>query len=320
MTARVCLPVSDWPLTDREAWNAAHRRGGLLEDDGLAANWAPATSSIIAEGYGRFLYFLIETEDYDPSETPAMRITRLRVENYVAHLRERNHSSTVAARALQLTEAMRIMVPDTDWRWLRRVRSRLQRMSTPARDDRARLVPAATVFDFHRDLIRRAEKGEGLSDLTRALMFRDGVLLGVFSVSGICRKNMASIAIGSSLQRRGGEWWLIFRADEMKNKRPYERRYPASPEFLTAISSIIALFFLRARCRQSPAMHSGSPPAANRQAGTRSGSSSPAGPSVTSVAICVRFFCASLFQQSWRSTTRNMSELRSRCSATPITA
>ena len=198
MTARVCLPVSDWPLTDREAWNAAHRRGGLIEDDGLAANWAPATSSIIAEGYGRFLYFLIETEDYDPSETPAMRITRLRVENYVAHLRERNHSSTVAARALQLTEAMRIMVPDTDWRWLRRVRSRLQRMSTPARDDRARLVPAATVFDFHQDLIRRAEKGEGLSDLTRALMFRDGVLLGVFSVSGIRRKNMASIAIGSA--------------------------------------------------------------------------------------------------------------------------
>jgi integrase/recombinase XerD len=227
MTARVCLPVSDWPLTDREAWNAAHRRGGLLEDDGLAANWAPATSSIIAEGYGRFLYFLIETEDYDPSETPAMRITRLRVENYVAHLRERNHSSTVAARALQLTEAMRIMVPDTDWRWLRRVRSRLQRMSTPARDDRARLVPAATVFDFHQDLIRRAEKGEGLSDLTRALMFRDGVLLGVFSVSGIRRKNMASIAIGSSLQRRGGEWWLIFRADEMKNKRPYEAPLPS---------------------------------------------------------------------------------------------
>jgi site-specific recombinase XerD len=226
MTARVCLPVSDWPLTDVEAWNAAHRRGGLLDDNGLAANWAPATSLRIAEGYGRFLSFLIETRDYDPSETPAMRITRSRVESYVAHLRERNHSTTVAARALQLTEAMRIMAPGEDWGWLRRIRSRLQRMSKPARDDRARLLPAATVFELHRDLVRCAEEGEGLSDLTRALMFRDGAVLAVFSVSGIRRKNMASIAIGSSLQRRGAEWWLGFRADEMKNNRPYEAPLP----------------------------------------------------------------------------------------------
>jgi hypothetical protein len=133
----------------------------LLEDDGLAANWAAATSSIIARGYGRYLSFLSEIGDLDPSETPATRVTRPRVEAYVAHLRQRNHSSTVAARALQLTEAMRVMVPDADCRWLRRVRSRLQRVSTPARDDRARLVPAATVFDLHHDLVRRAEDGEG---------------------------------------------------------------------------------------------------------------------------------------------------------------
>jgi integrase/recombinase XerD len=224
--ARTCLPLCDWPAPDREAWDAAHRRGGLLNDDGLAANWAAATSSIVAEGYGGFLSFLMKNGDLDPNQPPTMRITGLRVENYIAHLRERNHSSTVAARVLQLKEAMRIMAPHEDWRWLRRIQSRLQRMSTPARDDRARLVPAATVFDFHKDLIRRADKGEGLSDLTRALMFRDGLLLGIFSVSGIRRKNMASIAIGSSLRRRGGEWWLIFRADEMKNKRPYEAPLP----------------------------------------------------------------------------------------------
>ena len=232
MTARLCLPISEWPPTDREAWDAAHRRGGLLDDDGLAANWAPYTSSRIAEGYGRFLSFLIETGDYDPSETPATRITRPRVESYVAHLRKRNHSSTVASRALQLTEAMRIMAPDTDWRWLRRIRSRLQRMSTPAHDDRARLVPAATIFELHRDLVRRAEEGEGPSDLTRALTFRDAAVLAVFCVSGIRRKNMASIAIGGSLQRRRAEWWLVFRAEEMKNKRPYEAPLPGLTELL----------------------------------------------------------------------------------------
>jgi integrase len=248
MTARLCLPLSDWPLTDREAWDAAHRRGGLLDDDGLAANWAPATSSRIAEGYGRFLSFLIEIGDCDPSETLATRITRPRVESYVAHLRERNHSSTVASRALQLTEAMRIMAPGEDWGWLRRIRSRLHQMSTPARDDRALLVPAATVFELHRDLVRRAEEGDELSDLTRALMFRDAAALAVFSVSGIRRKNMASIAIGGSLQRRDAEWWLVFRAEEMKNKRPYEAPLPGLTELLERyIAHFRPLLVARAR-------------------------------------------------------------------------
>jgi len=231
-------------VADHEAWDAAHRRGGLLDDDGLAAHWAPTTSSIIANGYGRYLAFLSETGEFDSSETPGTRVTRPRVEAYVAHLRERNHSSTVAARALQLIEAMRIMAANADWRWLRRIRSRLQRMSTPARDYRARLVPAATVFELHHDLVRRAAESEGLSDLSRALLFRDGALLAVFCVSGIRRKNMASITIGTSLLRRGGEWWLAFRADEMKewwlafrademkDKRPHEAPLPGLRETL----------------------------------------------------------------------------------------
>jgi hypothetical protein len=61
-------------------------------------NWAPATSEINGDGYGRFLSFLAETGELDLSVSPAERITRPRVETYIGHLRERNHSSTVAAR------------------------------------------------------------------------------------------------------------------------------------------------------------------------------------------------------------------------------
>lgn len=223
---RRCLSVVEWPDSDRAAWEAAHRRGALLDDDGLAADWAPATSSIIAGGYGRFLSFLAGVSELDPSGSPAERITRPRVEAYVAHLRERNHSSTVAARILQLCEAGRIMAPGVSWNWLRRIRSRLRRMSTPARDDRARLVPAATVTGLYAELVRRAEQGEGLSDRTRALQFRDGGMLAVFGACGIRPKNMAALAIGTTLQRRGDEWWIAFNAPEMKNRRPYEVPLP----------------------------------------------------------------------------------------------
>jgi hypothetical protein len=43
-----CIKPVHWPEKDRATWVAAHRRGGLLDDDGLAASWAPATSDIIA--------------------------------------------------------------------------------------------------------------------------------------------------------------------------------------------------------------------------------------------------------------------------------
>jgi len=89
---RRCLPVAQWPETDCTAWAAAHRRGGLLDDDRLAASWAPATSNLIASGYGRFLSYLAETEGLDTQASLQNRVTRPRVEAYVAHLREHNHS------------------------------------------------------------------------------------------------------------------------------------------------------------------------------------------------------------------------------------
>jgi len=219
---RLCLPVSEWPASDWKAWEAAHQHGGLLDDDGLAANWAPDTSKIIAGGYGRFLSFLAETGELDSSASPAERITRPRVETYIEHLRKRNHSSTVAARILQLVEAARVMAPEIDWRWLRRIRSRLRHMSSPARDDRARLVPAANVTELYSDLAGQAEACKHLSDWRRALLVRDALMLAVLTVCPIRAKNLAAMAIGTALQRRGREWWAAFGPADMKNRRHFE--------------------------------------------------------------------------------------------------
>ena len=101
------------------AWAAAHRRSGLLDDDGLAASWAPATSDIIGRGYGTFLAFLARTADLDPTASPADRLTRPRIEAYVTYLRERNHSSTIAGRILALIRAVAVMNPAADLALLR---------------------------------------------------------------------------------------------------------------------------------------------------------------------------------------------------------
>jgi len=223
---RRCLPLVQWPEGDRAAWVAAHRRGGLLDDDGLAAAWAPATDTIIASGYGRFLSYLVETEGLDLTASPWDRITRPRAEAYVAHLRERNHSSTIAGRIRQLGRAAAVMVPNADWAWLRRMLARLRRMATPARDDRARLMPALTLLDLAITLMRRAEAEGALSPRRRALLFRDGLLISILCTWAPRARNIAETVIGASLQRRGQTWWAAFGPGETKNGRPIEVPLP----------------------------------------------------------------------------------------------
>jgi integrase/recombinase XerD len=228
-SARRCLLLSEWPALDYAAWVAAHRRGGLLHEDGLAASWAPATSDIVAKGYGRFLSFLSETEGLDWAASPRERITRCRVEAFIVHLREqRNHSSTVAGRLLQLVRAAAVMAPSADWRWLRRIHARLRHMATPARDDRARLVPAITIRDLGFRLMQRAEAAGGLSARRRAVLFRNGLMICFLTACPIRARNVAALSIGTTLQRRGTQWWVAFGPGETKNKRPFEMPLPAS--------------------------------------------------------------------------------------------
>jgi integrase len=250
---RRCLPLECWPLPDREAWEAAHRRGGLLDEEGLAVNWAAVTSRLIASGYGRFLSFLEEKGGLDPKEQPSSRITPSRVEAYVAELRLQNHSSTVAARLLQLVRAASVMAPAADWRWLRKIRSRLRHMATPARDDRARLVATEDLLDLAFKLMRRADTRNDTLPHKRALWFRDGLMIAMLCSWAPRARNVAGTSIGTNLQRRGDIWWACFRPDETKNKRPIEIPLP---EFLNQpIKRYLELYrpSLLARADPSPA-------------------------------------------------------------------
>jgi integrase/recombinase XerD len=222
---RRCLPVEQWPAPDREAWIAAHRRGGLLEEDGLAANWAHETNTLIAGGYGRFLSCLAQVEDLAPQEAPAARITRARVEAYVGELRQLNHSSTVAARLLQLERAASVMAPASDWGWLRRIKNRLIRMATPARDDRARLPPGDTLLGLAMALMRRGE-GETGTTLQKALWFRDGLMIAVLCFCAPRARNLAGTVTAVNLQRRGDGWWLYYGPHETKTHRPSDLPLP----------------------------------------------------------------------------------------------
>ena len=318
-TFRRCLPVAEWPEPDRTAWAAAHHRGGLLDEDGQAAAWADATNSVVAGGYGRFLSFLAQTGELDPHQSPATRINRARVEAYLAELRDRNHSSTVAGRLLQLVRAAAVMAPDTDWRWLRRIRARVHRMATPARDDRMRLVPATAVLDLSLQLMERAETKAALSPRQRALLFRDGLMIGILSACPVRARNVAAMSIGTSVQRRGEEWWVAFGAEDTRIGDP--SRSPcrlASPPASKDILPITGRNWCVVRRHRSPAMHCGSAMPGSRLLRKKSANASARSQNGSSAATSTRIFLENSFRPNSRSTIPNMSVSLSRCSVTPI--
>ncbi len=227
MIATSCLPVQAWPAPDQVAWAAALASGDLLEPDGLAAHWSAATRRTIAKGYGRWIAWLTETGELDSAAPPVARVTPERIAGYVRHLRERNASSTVAARVLQLREALRVMAPGTDLTRLRRVVNALRALAMPARPKRQRIRTPRELFALGFRLMHRAEAEEvRRSPRDRAVLYRDGLMIALLSSCPVRLRNLLSMMIGQHLVRRGEVYWVVFQEEETKTRRPIEVPLP----------------------------------------------------------------------------------------------
>jgi integrase len=254
-TAASCLPVSAWPEADQAAWRCACRRGSLLDDSTPAATWRKATRRGVEKSYGRWLQWLSDNDPLALRLAPADRMTPERVARYLADRQSVNASSTVHLRILHLSRMVAVMTGAPAPPWLREVVARLERAIEPARDDRARLVPAATLLELGLRLMARAEAGEGLP-WQNALLYRDGLMIAIQSVAWPRVGNLAMIRVGKHLQRRGDQWWLTFEADEMKGGRPHELPLPV--ELTPAIDRCLGTWrplLLARRARQKKPPH-----------------------------------------------------------------
>ena len=142
------LPFAAWPACDRNALEAAFWPGDPFDGGaGSGSHLSPPTRVWIQSSYGRWLGFL-EAHDGDAINlAPADRITAQRVQAYVGHLSARVRLSSVATYVEGLLRIGRLIAPDQDWRWLRRVKSRISARIVP--EDRFhRLVPPWETLDL----------------------------------------------------------------------------------------------------------------------------------------------------------------------------
>jgi len=228
-----CLPVEEWPVRDRDAWDSATEAGDLLEVGGPASQWSAANHKKTSKGYGRFLTWLDGEGLLSSSCSPADRVTQEHVAAYVESLSARNRGYTVPDRIQELYDAIRVMAPDRDWAWLRRIGAAIRARTRPAKSKRERIQPPHLLADLGMRLMAQADSATDLTLLQRAVLFRDGLMIALLAYRPLRISNLVAITIGRHLVRQGIGYWLRFEAEEMKSRRMLEVTIP--PELLPAL-------------------------------------------------------------------------------------
>ena len=226
MTRR--LPIADWPARDRELWNKAVEPRGLFAGGGAGAHWSAASRVIVACGYKAWLSWLAAKGLLDPDMEPADRVTRERVEAYVLEMQAKRAPYTVLARVQGLHDALRVMAPESNWKWLAQIRWSLKAQARPARDKLSRLKQPEDLIALGKRLMDEAEAASQGSSRRRAIRYRDGLLICLLTYRLMRRKNLAMMRLGRHLVKVGGSWRIVFAAEEIKTRRRYDAAFPAA--------------------------------------------------------------------------------------------
>ena len=222
---KLLLPWDAWPEADRRAWEAAVRPGDVLEDGGPASHWAPRTKRTILYGYRRWLGHLAINDPDQLTSAPMERIHAESIRNYVETLDASITPAGTFNYVKHLYYAARVMGPERDWAWLGEIARRLEQRVVPT-NKRPRMVSASRLFELGIELMTKAEQADDMVPRTRALLYRDGLIIALLAARPFRRRTFAVIEIGTSLVRVGDGYALVFSPDETKNHRAVETFVP----------------------------------------------------------------------------------------------
>jgi integrase len=208
-------------------WEAAFVTTDLLSANAVIARWSMRSRCKTQKGYGRWLDWNIGRGDLVSEAPPETRVTRERVAAYIADLQAINSPHTVQTRLQELVDAMRVLAPVEDWRWLRAVAFRLRHQARSVRNKTMRMQSPDMLEALGLQLMTDAEIQVRWPPLKRATRFRNGLMIALLARRPLRLKNFAAIAIGRHLVGEEGRYTLLFPAEEMKNKQPYEVVLPA---------------------------------------------------------------------------------------------
>jgi len=218
------LPVERWPVAEGAAWQEACRPSVRLKRGGAASHFRPVVQHDLSRRNGYFLDYLSRSGRLDVSAAAGAQVTPNNVEDYVTELKTRVSSVTVYGSIQKLRRFVQLIAPGRDIGWLIAVERKLATEKQP-RPKWDRVVYTDVLVDAGLTLMAETEIAKR-PKLTRARMFRNGLMMALLAYCPIRLKNFAALEIGRSFVNVDGTWWIVLTAADTKEKRPDERPVP----------------------------------------------------------------------------------------------
>ena len=219
------FPLWDWPTADREAWERACVAAQRLRPGGVAARMKPSTRTSLVRAYGYLLEFCRRNSFFDQNAEAGAHVMPEVIDAFVDELHGRVGSVTRASYIGKIRRIATILAPERDLIWLYEIEGDLRYEARP-RPKYHRIVSSDRLLVLGLELIRRGETSNYLTDLARARLVRDGLMIALLSLCPIRLRNLAELCVGRQLRRIGEIWWIILDGAETKTGRPDERPVP----------------------------------------------------------------------------------------------
>lgn len=222
------LPFDQWPPLDQIAWRHALDADPLKSDGGGGSHWRASTRQTFEHAYGRWLAWLAAAGLLDERVRPGARAQHETVRAYLRSLMDAAAEYTVANQLGGLGAVLSVMEPSGDFTFISRVASRIRSGAQPPRSFLEKRRPIREVFDLGQDLMGQAEKDDGLRAIRRAVLFRDGLLLCLWTLRPFRIANLGSIELGRNLAPTSRGYRLRFSATEVKNRASIDQPWPSA--------------------------------------------------------------------------------------------
>ncbi len=216
------LPIDEWAKADRTAWQAACRPGVRLKGGGAASHLRPVTQHMLCQRLGLFLDFVARSNKLDQEAEAGGHVTPDLVEPFVEELKKRVRSVTVYSSIQKLRRITQLISPKRDLGWLIEIERELFSDMRP-KSKWDRIVLAEIIIEAGLTLMNEAETARKMPKLTRARLFRNGLMIALLAHYPIRVKNYAALSIGRSLVKIDKVWWIILKPIETKEKKADER-------------------------------------------------------------------------------------------------
>jgi integrase/recombinase XerD len=165
------------------------------------------------------------TTRYRPNLPVAAYVTVDLIRQYHADLQAGDLAPPTQARRLKgLYACLRVLDPFGDWRWLQQAAKKLELLPSDRRNTRVRSQHSGSLVDLGLALMLRAGLGDtGRSELKRAVLYRDGLMITFVALTAIRRKPLQSMIIGEHLLRRETGYEVQWSASQMKGGKRSHR-------------------------------------------------------------------------------------------------